>query len=219
MRAASKRHTKTTRSTRVCLPAPTKMISSRAIPRARVAMLITEGSPDRPRSPAAENPRGAAPADSSSRVVSGEQMLRTCPSRPCTGQVMAEQEHIAECPSALARLVLLLLHDFPDPGKSLRFRVSSPPSDTQGLPTEMPVSYRQNSGGDLVFSMTPGSDTGADRGPAFPECWRACCGAAGWPEARLTCRAEGAGWRGLLVPVSRRGGSCAGLTGVAAPAG
>jgi hypothetical protein len=100
MRAASKRHTKTTRSTRVCLPAPAKMISSRAIPRARVAMLITEGSPDRPRSPAAENPRGAAPADSSSRVVSGEQMLRTCPSRPCTGQVVAEtgtHRRMSEC--------------------------------------------------------------------------------------------------------------------------
>ncbi len=70
-----------------------------------------------------------------------------------------------------------------------------------GLPTELPVSYRQNSGGDLFFSMTPGSDTGADRGPAFPECWRACCGAAGWPGARLTCRAEG---------VEVAGAACAG---------
>ncbi len=81
--------------------------------------------------------------------------------------------------------------DFTTLGKNPPLEGSSPPSDTQGLPTELPVSYRQNSGGDLVFSMTPGSDTGADRGPAFPECWRACCGAAGWPGARLTCRAEG----------------------------
>jgi hypothetical protein len=32
-----------------------------------------------------------------------------------------------------------------------------------GLPTELAVSYRQNCGGDLIFSMAPGSDTGADR--------------------------------------------------------
>src|SRR5580700_87028 len=31
----------------------------------------------------------------------------------------------------MARLVLLLLHDFPDPGKSHRFPCSSPPSDTR----------------------------------------------------------------------------------------
>ena len=31
----------------------------------------------------------------------------------------------------MARLVLLLLHDFPDPGKSHRFPCSSPPSDTK----------------------------------------------------------------------------------------
>ena len=41
-------------------------------------------------------------------------------------------EHSAEYPGALAPLVLLLLHDFPDPGRSHRFPLegSSPPSDT-----------------------------------------------------------------------------------------
>jgi hypothetical protein len=28
-----------------------------------------------------------------------------------------------------------------------------------GLPTQLPVSYRQNCGGGLIFSMAPGSDT------------------------------------------------------------
>ena len=32
-----------------------------------------------------------------------------------------------------------------------------------GLPTELPVSYRQNCGGGLFLSMAPGSDTGAGR--------------------------------------------------------
>ena len=46
------------------------------------------------------------------------------------------------------------------------------------LPTELPVSYRQNSGSDLNFSVTPGSDTGADRCPGFS-------GSAGGPVAVL----------------------------------
>src|ERR1035441_2205733 len=37
-----------------------------------------------------------------------------------------------------------------------------------GSSTELPVSYRQNCGGDLIFSMTSGSDTGAGRCPAWP---------------------------------------------------
>src|SRR6185369_8741675 len=40
-------------------------------------------------------------------------------------------EHAAGWAAAPARLVLLLLHDFPDPGRSHRVPCSSPPSDTQ----------------------------------------------------------------------------------------
>ena len=40
--------------------------------------------------------------------------------------------------------------------------------ERDGLPTELPVSYRQNCGGDLIFSLTPGSDTGAGRCLAWP---------------------------------------------------
>ena len=43
---------------------------------------------------------------------------------------------------------------------------SNPFERAQGLPTELPVSYRQNCGGDLIFSMAPGSDSGAGRGVA-----------------------------------------------------
>ena len=39
-------------------------------------------------------------------------------------------EHASEYPGPLTPLVLLLLHDFPDPGRSHRFLCSSPPSDT-----------------------------------------------------------------------------------------
>ena len=39
-------------------------------------------------------------------------------------------EHFAEYPDVFDPLVLLLLHDFPDPGKFHRFPCSSPPSDT-----------------------------------------------------------------------------------------
>jgi Helix-turn-helix domain len=61
-----------------------------------------------------------------------------------------------------------------------------------GLSTELPVSYRQNSGDDLFFSMTPGSDSGAGHCLAWPRsAGGACCGAVGWPEAWLVCRAEG----------------------------
>src|SRR6266487_1152123 len=56
-----------------------------------------------------------------------------------------------------------------------------------GSPTELAVSYRQNSGGDLIFSMAPGSGTGSDRGPAFPGVLVGllrCCGLA-WGVADL----------------------------------
>ncbi|HEX9355476.1 MAG TPA: hypothetical protein VF933_16870, partial [Streptosporangiaceae bacterium] len=58
---------------------------------------------------------------------------------------------------------------------------------TEGSPTELAVSYRQNSGGDLIFSMAPGSGTGSDRGPAFPGVLVGllrCCGLA-WGVADL----------------------------------
>src|SRR6516162_354215 len=42
-------------------------------------------------------------------------------------------EHVAEYPDASVLVVLLLLHDFPDPGKFPAFACSSPPSDTWGL--------------------------------------------------------------------------------------
>ena len=55
------------------------------------------------------------------------QMFRTCRSvvhRPGSGP---DSEHAAEYPGASAPAVLLLLHDFPDPGRSHRFPCSSPP--------------------------------------------------------------------------------------------
>lgn len=159
MRAASKRHTKTTRSTRVCLPAPTKMISSRAIPRARVAMLITEGSPDRPRSPAAENPRGAAPADSSSRVVSGEQMLRTCPSRPRTGQVVAEtgtHRRMSEC-TGPARVTFIAR--FPRSGEIA-------PVSVFQVPPRTPKPVRSPQNGHRLNTLAGHSNTLAARPPS-----------------------------------------------------
>ena len=94
---------------------------------------------------------------------------------------------------------------------------SSPPSDTQGLPTELPVSYRQNSGGDLFLSMAPGSDTGAGRVPAAS--WRAmallrCCQPA---RACLAGRLAG-GDRGVVAAGRVLAvGEVAGQAGPAAP--
>ena len=54
----------------------------------------------------------------------------------------------------------------PNPGTAPRQQPVTQVSEfcrwpTQRLPTELPVSYRQNCGGDLIFCMAPGSDTGA----------------------------------------------------------
>jgi hypothetical protein len=54
--------------------------------------------------------------------------------RPDSGR---NSEHAAGYPGPPARLVLLLLHDLPDPGRSHRFPCSSPPSDTLN-PHELP---------------------------------------------------------------------------------
>jgi hypothetical protein len=50
-------------------------------------------------------------------------------------------EHFTGHPSALALLMLLLLYDFPDPGRSHRDPCSSPPSDTSN-PHERPFTGR-----------------------------------------------------------------------------
>ena len=55
---------------------------------------------------------------------------------------------------------------------------SSPLGHEQGLPTELPVSYRQNCGGGLIFSMAPGSDTGAGCCAAGPGSAGRGCGLA-----------------------------------------
>ena len=44
-----------------------------------------------------------------------------------------KNEHAAEYPGTFTPLLLPLLHDFPDPGRSHRFPGSSPPSDTWGF--------------------------------------------------------------------------------------
>src|ERR1700687_3522141 len=75
----------------------------------------------------------------------------------------------------------------------MRLGVTNPPGFKSpilrsGLPTELPVSYRQNCGGDLIFCMAPGSDAGGGCCVA----WRGSAGGAdGWAGARLTRRAVG----------------------------
>src|ERR1035437_2198381 len=69
-----------------------------------------------------------------------------------------------EMPGACGHRPLCWTHgNFPELGKFPAFPGSSPPSDTQGLPTELPVSYRQNSAGGLSLSMVRGSDICVDR--------------------------------------------------------
>ena len=138
---------------------------------------------------------------------------RNAGSGPCSG---TEAGDISPAFAALEHAA----GDLTTLGKDPLHGGSSPPSDTQGLPTELPVSYRQNCGGDLFFSMTPGSDTGAGRCPAWPgvaagllRVLRAGLG-RGCPAGLQVSR-----WRGLLVRVSRRGGSRAGWSGVAVPGG
>jgi hypothetical protein len=85
------------------------------------------------RDPAAGAPSGSAAADAGTRTVAvsgAAQMsphLRPATYRPGGGP---NSEHTAAYPGAPTRLVLLLLHDFPDPGRFHRFACSSPPSDT-----------------------------------------------------------------------------------------
>ncbi len=92
-----------------------------------------------PRSPVAERPQGTAAADAAVERCSKRYGNR-CPGtfrpsmdRPASGP---DSEHVAEYPGASAPLVLLLLHDFPDPGRSHRNPCSSP-SDTLN-PHELP---------------------------------------------------------------------------------
>ena len=59
-----------------------------------------------------------------------------------------------------------------------------------GSPTELPVLYRQNSGGGLFFVMAPGSDTGRLLGGLAGKRWRRCPGVAGWAGAWLIWRGE-----------------------------
>src|SRR5580698_956010 len=89
-----------------------------------------------------------------------------------------------------------------------------------GLPTELPVLCRQNCGGDLVFSMAPGSDIGAGCFVSWPE------SAGGLLRGLLA--GFGRGWSpglkvievaGLVVRVSCRGGSRAGWPGAVVLAG
>ena len=97
-----------------------------------VAPFITKAARSSPRSPAAEHPQGTAAADGGRAVQSAvrEQMPRTF--RPAMHRPGREpdSEHAVEYPGTSAAVLLLLLYDFPDPGKFHRFPCSSPPSDT-----------------------------------------------------------------------------------------
>jgi hypothetical protein len=68
-----------------------------------------------------------------------EEDARTC--RPAMHRPGGRRnsEHAAEYPDASAPLLLPLLHDFPDPGRSHRFPCSSPPSDTSRRTPDLPM--------------------------------------------------------------------------------
>ena len=87
--------------------------------------------------------------------------------------------------SAGARCVLRG-HDRISPARNggLRSRVRRFEScwGRQGSPTELPISYRQNCGGGLVFSIAPVSDGGVGVCLAWPGVH---CGGAGWARAWL----------------------------------
>jgi hypothetical protein len=121
--------------------------------------LIMEGSPVCSRSPAAGYPRRAAASGAGAHA-------RTCHIATYEPGSGPDSEHAAEWPGSSARLVLLLLHDFPDPGKIAPVSVfKSPlghpewccitslqvwlehadgPADARGLPTALtgPASRR-----------------------------------------------------------------------------
>ena len=140
--------------------------------------------------------------------------------QPCTGQVA---DQIANTPRNTRMHPPRFCYPYcmisPIRGNRTTFRVQVPPRTHKGLPTELPVSYRQNSGGGLVFGMAPGSGTGSDQFLArlgVPAGLLRVLRAA-W--AWLTCGAGVSMWRGLVVPVSRRGASPGGWPGVGVPAG
>jgi len=88
-----------------------------------------------PRDPAAGAPPGSAAADAGTRTVAvsgaGADVPRTCRPATCRPGDGPNSEHGAGYPGAPARLVLLLLHDFPDPGRSHRNPCSSPSPRTR----------------------------------------------------------------------------------------
>jgi hypothetical protein len=97
--------------------------------------LIMEGGPVCPRSPAAGYPRGAAASGAGAHA----RTWHIATYEPGSGP---DSEHAAEWPGASAALALLLLHDFPDPGRFHRFPCSSPPSDTMGVQLPRDTTHR-----------------------------------------------------------------------------
>jgi hypothetical protein len=71
--------------------------------------LITEGSPVCPRSPAAGTRGALQPAV--------REQMPDLPHSHVRARQRPNSEHAAEWPGSSARIVLVLLHDFPDPGK------------------------------------------------------------------------------------------------------
>ena len=103
---------------------PTERCPARTSP----SSLRKVARPGLPRSPAAEYPRAVQPA-----VREHMPTCRTATYRPVS---RPDSEHVAEYAGTSSPVVLLLLHDFPDPGKFPAFPCSSP-SDTLN-PHELP---------------------------------------------------------------------------------